>query len=119
VNKTEFKSTMLKAEVQMMGDRWHNEMIEQFLDGVKQSTLSRKVQDYIADQFKKSTQRWITLVFTKGEMRVLNSMCKAKSAKTLEKRQLMFIRDLTKSYSGMIFNSGKVDDFMKLFEMEV
>jgi len=114
MNKTEFKKAMIIEPISMIGDRLNNEDVDYFLDGVKQSALSRKVQDYIVHCTENA--RWTHNIFTKGELRWLNSMCKAKSEATRLKRQKAFISLMLKPHYGHLFNKHKIAGFLNMVE---
>lgn len=120
MNKRDFLNEMIIEDTITMGDRWHNEDIEMFMDGVKQTPLSRKVQDFIVKvsggkmNCPKTRSRWIHLAFSKGDLKILRTLCRAKSKATVEKRQNAFLKLQFKSHYGALFNKHKIENFVDM-----
>jgi len=120
MNKKDFKAKMIIVDVKTLGDRLHNKDIEAFLDGVPVTALSKKVFDYIYSPYDEYNHRWIFPIFTKGMLRILRSLCRAKSKATIEKRKKMFIEHLLKGRYGAFVNRSLILAFCKTvgFDLE-
>jgi len=112
MNKTNFIEAMKIKNPTVAGDTWHNQDVDYFLDGLVQNHMTRKVQAYIVACAGDVT--WIDRIFTKGDLRWLNSMCKAKSKATLQKRKEKYVQHQLKSHYGALFNRNKIEKFLDM-----
>ena len=69
--------------------------------------------------FRWSTSKWIDRILNlnKGDLRLLNSICKAKSNSTFNKRLKRFFSKQIESRYGLLFNEHKIMIFDELFKL--
>lgn len=124
-----------------MGDVWHNEKIDLLFNGLDDSNKTvkaiaatilwwQKAHYYYRDKdiydkdgvtdFNHTSLKWYDRIMNlnKGDFVKLNSICKAKSAKTYEKRKASFFyKQVQHSYITTMFNKKKIETFENLFEL--
>lgn len=119
MNKTDFLNKMIIKDVVSMGDRWHNQDIEMFMDGVKQNAMSRKVQDFIVavnGGVKENRLKtvWIHRSMSKGDLKRLRTLCRAKAPATKVKRMKAFLDHQLAPHYGALLNKRKIEKFMDI-----
>ena len=103
--------------VRMVGDQIHNEFIDLLYKDVDKRTKTYKnVNNILHEYLKDSSQRWVSNVLNKTDIKRLNALMKSKTNKTYQKRLFKLIDHLAySSRYGYVFNKELVD----LLEMEL
>lgn len=103
------------TRVSCLGDKWHNEDIDNLFNNVDKRTKVYKNVKNILDRNTK--QSWIHRFLTKDEIKRFNAVMKTKTEKTAVKRVNRIIELLnTNTYGGALFNKDFVKDLNELIK---
>lgn len=100
-------------DIQMMGDRFHNQTIDLLFSGVnRRSKYAKKIMFRLDNVYLDSTQRWTPVTNTMA--RKLNGIMKSKTEKTFQKRLKKYVYWLTfNTHYGALFNKHQINEMLK------
>ena len=106
--------TLNKIEnVEMLGDKFHNEIIDTLFNGLPaRSKYKNRILFRLDLVYESVDKRWTEL--TKTNARKLNAIMKSKTDKTFQKRLKAYINHLAYgTHYGQIFNRDEIKELSK------
>ena len=117
---------IIKDKVMALGDDWHNEDVNMLFDGLKSNKFNLDLLTLVYNLATKNGTEKVDMhslskQFTKGQLRKINSICKAKTEATKQKRMYSLIDLLTSGIYSGLFNKKQLealDEFCKSHNLQ-
>lgn len=117
---------IIKDKVMACGDVWHNEDVDMLFDGLKSNKFNLDLLTLVynlatENDTKKVDMYSLRRQFTKGQLRKINAICKAKTKETQQKRMYSLMHLLTSGVYSGLFNKEQLeslDEFCKTHKLQ-
>lgn len=104
--------------VEMMGDKWHNQVIDLLFDGLdKRAKPYKEVLRALNEAHKYNEKRWVDIPVSYAKK--LNGIMKSKTEKTYQKRLIKYVNFLAHgTHYGKLFNRAEINELSQLIKVE-
>lgn len=117
---------IIKDKVMALGDDWHNEDVNMLFEGLKSNKFNLDLLTLVYNLATKNGTEKVNMnslsrQFTKGQLRKINAICKAKTEATKQKRMYSLIHLLTSGIYSGLFNKKQLevlDEFCKSHNLQ-
>lgn len=118
---SEMINSLKIKNIEMVGDRINNKYVDilaKDIREIKSCKLNKQIVEFIISEC--GNRRWgVSERFTQDELRRLNAIMRAKTAKTVDSKMLKYIYSLTNgSVYSLILKKSKIVKFCKTFGYE-
>lgn len=107
------KQMIIKDEVLCLGDIQHNEVINETFADVKSNNFNIDVANFVLNNVFNHNHKWYWYNFSKGQLKKLNAIMKAKTKATLQKRVYSFSDLITKGHYASLFNRKLIAEWVE------
>lgn len=107
------ETMLIKDEVLCLGDVQHNEVIKETFTGVKSNNFNLSIAEYVKNNVNNHNHKWYWYNFSKGQLKKLNAIMKAKTKETLQKRVYAFSDLLTRGHYSSLFNRKQIAEWIE------
>lgn len=117
---------IIKDKVMALGDDWHNEDVNMLFEGLKSNKFNLDLLTLVYNLATKNGTEKVDMhslskQFTKGQLRKINAICKAKTQETQQKRMYSLMHLLTSGVYSGLFNKKQLealDEFCKTHNLQ-
>ena len=117
---------IIKDKVMALGDDWHNEDVNMLFEGLKSNKFNLDLLTVVYNLATKNGTEKVDMhslskQFTKGQLRKINAICKAKTEATKQKRMYSLMHLLTSGIYSGLFNKKQLealDEFCKSHNLQ-